>query len=240
VSDSRAFIEAKVSKTSPRLPATVSSRGSAVEAIRVRPARVAERQLSQNPPGSFDKAGGGDALLGGGRNDRPSSVDGLPAFMDQRSQTKSKEIGMKSFASLTAIALLLTSAIATASTGRVDQVPEDGLDKATCSVTCDDGTSCSITRPGNEVKAERRAADRRDARAAVARRKNELLLLSPTISVWFQRLEQAEARGDQEGTDEALASIFAEAQAVGHPIELAAKVSCGCSGITGSQAQCSY
>jgi len=147
---------------------------------------------------------------------------------------------MKTLASLTAVALLLASANAAASAIGANQVSGDDLDKATCSVTCDDGTSCSITRPGNELKAERLAADRRDARAAVTQRKNQLLLLSPTIPLWFQRLEQAEARGDQESAHEALASIFAEAQAAGNPIELMAKVSCGCSGITGSQAQCSY
>lgn len=147
---------------------------------------------------------------------------------------------MQTLASLTAVALLLTFSMATASTISANRVSEDDLEKATCSVTCDDGSFCSITRPGDEAKAERLAADRRDARAALAQRKNQLLLLSPSIPLWFQRLEQAEARGDQESAHEALASIFAEAQAAGHPIELKAKVSCGCSGISGSQAQCSY
>jgi hypothetical protein len=143
----------------------------------------------------------------------------------------------KSISFLIALAL---SPSAVANSKPATSTGSDGLEKATCSITCDDGTSCEISSGNNQPKQARLADARLEATEAVRRAKPELLLASPTIGAWYQRLEIAEGRGDREQVEEALFAIAAEAAAVNKPILLTPKVSCSCSGMPGRQATCDY
>lgn len=181
--------------------------------------------------GLTERRGGGLALEGGGNNTRGLGPIQFNQFEGYKIKTRIQFL----------IAMTLIFAGANVTAADVIKKPQsDDLEKATCSVSCDDGTSCEISSGSNQPKAVRLEQARHEALTTVRTQKARLLLLSPTMAARFAQLERAEARGDQVGISEALISIFSEAELAGAPIQLLEKVSCSCSGVSGRQARCDY
>lgn len=127
-----------------------------------------------------------------------------------------------------------------------DALAKPNLAKASCSVTCDDGTSCSIDdgkpkKPAQEEKnlLTTNSSDSTEAWLDVIARRDELAKVDPKFSAYVNELEAALLRSDR-ATAERVAREFSNyATRIGKPITVP-KVTCSCGGIAGSMASCQF